>query len=522
MLKAHSRHMRIDHLIADLTASEIDGDTGTDITGIEYDSREVHPGDLFVALTGGYVDGHDFLPAALRAGAVVAVVAESAKHTNTAGFQAIVRVPDTRATLATLATTFYGHPSASMTTIGVTGTDGKTTTSHLIDAMCQANGRRTGLIGTVEVRIGDDIDLHESRQTTPESLLVQRYLAQMRDASVDVATLEATSHGLVLHRLDGCDFDIGVVTNITREHLDFHGTVEQYRAAKGSLLSRVAEARTRGKMGVTVLNADDEGARAVESFADGTSVIRYSLDDTSGAHITALDVNLTPTESRFTLNTPGGDAAVRLHLPGRYNVANALAAASVGHALDFAPQEIATGLESLRFVPGRMETVDAGQPFAVIVDYAHTPEAIRSVVREIRRSHPRRVILVFGSAGERDVEKRAIQGAVAITDADYAVFTSEDPRFEDPERIIRDIADGAVQAGGRAGVDFDCIEDRRDAIATALQKAGPGDIVVLAGKGHERSMIYGGEKRPWHEANVARELLHQMGYGQPSTRSKHE
>jgi UDP-N-acetylmuramoyl-L-alanyl-D-glutamate--2,6-diaminopimelate ligase len=409
-----------------------------------------------------------------------------------------------------------------MITIGVTGTDGKTTTSHLIDTMCQANGRRTGLIGTVEVRIGDDIDLHESRQTTPESLLVQRYLAQMREASVNVATLEATSHGLVLHRLDGCDFDIGVVTNITHEHLDFHGTVERYRAAKGSLLTRVAEARTRGKIGVTVLNADDEGARAVEPFADGTRIIRYSLAGDVDAIVTAQHVRLSSTESHFTLITPTGDAPVRLNLPGRYNVANALAAASVGHALGFAPQEIAIGLESLQFVPGRMEIVDEGQPFAVIVDYAHTPEAIRSVVREIRRSHPHRVILVFGSAGERDIEKRAVQGSVAISDADYAIFTSEDPRFEDPEGVIRDIAEGAIRAGGRPGVDFDCIEDRRDAIATALHKAEPGDIVVLAGKGHERSMIYGAEKRPWHEANVARELLHQMGYGQPSTRSMHE
>jgi UDP-N-acetylmuramoyl-L-alanyl-D-glutamate--2,6-diaminopimelate ligase len=215
------------------------------------------------------------------------------------------------------------------------------------------------------------------------------------------------------------------------------------------------------------------------------------------------------------LVTPIGTAEVRIHLPGSYNIANALAAAATGHALGLQPVEISRGLEALRAVPGRMESVDEGQPFAVIVDYAHSPEAIRSVLSEMRQIAKNRVMVLFGSAGERDVGKRAVQGAIAVTDADFAVFTSEDPRFEDPDAIVDDIAVGAREAGGRAGVDFECIEDRRDAIARILDRAESGDVIVLAGKGHERSMIYGDVKRPWHEANVARELLRAMGYRKP-------
>jgi UDP-N-acetylmuramoyl-L-alanyl-D-glutamate--2,6-diaminopimelate ligase len=224
-----------------------------------------------------------------------------------------------------------------------------------------------------------------------------------------------------------------------------------------------------------------------------------------------------PAGSRFVLETPAGSAAVEIHLPGAYNVANAVAASSAGIALNLPLDVIASGLASLAAVSGRMETVDEGQPFAVIVDYAHTPDAIRSVVREVRSLATGRILVVFGSAGERDLAKRAIQGAVAVTDADYAVFTSEDPRFEDPDAIIADIAAGAVEAGGRRGVDFDCIEDRRRAIATVLERAEPGDVVVLAGKGHERSMIYGSVKRPWNEPVVARELLRQLGYRRQNT-----
>lgn len=504
--------MRLSDLIAGLDDCTVQGDTSVDISGIEFDSRLAGPGILFVAMRGGYTDGHLYVQQARAAGADAAVIESPTSTSMADGFTAVVSTPDSRALLARLATRFYDDPSRAMTVVGVTGTDGKTTTSHFIEAMCRHAGRATGLIGTVAVRIGADTVLHETRQTTPESLHLQRYLAEMRERGVDLAVVEATSHALELHRLDGCEFDIGVITNVTHEHLDFHGTIENYRRAKGGLLRRVAAARTAGKLGIAVINADDEGARSVEPDAAGCVLIRYSTRSSPDAVVSAAQIEPHPAGSRFILRSPDGSYPAAIHLPGAYNVANAVAAAATGVALELPPDTIVAGIGSLTAVPGRMETVDEGQPFAVIVDYAHTPDAIRSVLREARKLAVGRVLVVVGSAGERDRAKRAIQGAVAVTDADFAVFTSEDPRFEDPDAIIADIEAGAVEAGGRRGVDFECIEDRHRAIAVALERAAVGDVVVLAGKGHERSMIYGSEKRPWNESAVARELLRQLGY----------
>ena len=506
----------IDDLVKHVPAARVSGITSTPISGIEYDSRLIQPGFLFTALRGGYADGHDYLHAAQASGAVAALVERGTSGDRLSGFSAVIEVDDTRAALAPVATAFHGFPSRTMTVIGVTGTDGKTTTSHLIEAMCRTNGRSTGMIGTVEVRIGDEAALHDLRQTTPESLVVQRLLSQMRNMAVDTVVLEATSHGLALHRLDGCEFDVGVVTNITHEHLDFHGTVENYRAAKGILFDKVAMARSTGKRGTVVVNVDDEGARSIVPRANGCRVISTSYANAAGAHVTVRDVQSDPNGSSFTLITPYGEAVVRLHLPGRYNIGNALSAAGAGIAIGLTLDQIATGIESLRSVPGRMEAVDQGQPFGVIVDYAHTPEAIRNVLLEARLLATGRVLVLFGSAGERDLEKRAVQGSVAIEHADYSIFTSEDPRFEDPDRIIADIVLGAEQAGGTRGVDFECIEDRREAVAAILRAAEPGDVVVLAGKGHERSIIYGADKRPWDESEVARELLRDLGWNHDS------
>ena len=332
----------------------------------------------------------------------------------------------------------------------------------------------------------------------------------MRDAGVEVAVLEATSHGLALHRLDEVLFDVGVVTNVTHEHLDFHGDLEHYRAAKGSLLNRVAAARGKGKLGVAVLNQDDPGARALEPYGDGCRILRYGL--ASAADLSATNVRNVPGGMAFEMQTPHGSAQVELHLRGRYNVANALAAAGSGLALGLEPVAIAAGLAALDAVPGRLEPVDEGQPFTVLVDYAHTPDALRNVLTEARGLTDGRLLTLFGSAGERDVAKRAVQGAVALKLANFAVFTSEDPRFEDADAIIDDIARGAQEAGGQPGVHFVCIEDRRAAISEVLSRARSGDVVVLAGKGHEHSMIYGAERRPWSDVDVARAALRQMGY----------
>ena len=498
-------------LLTGIPITRLAGDLTVPITRICYDSRLAGPQSLFVALRGSYTDGHHYLAEARARGATAGLV--ESWEPEVACFPAVAQVPDTRAALAPLAARFFGYPGASLKIVGVTGTDGKTTTGYLIEVMLRASGYRTGMLGTIAIRLGDQVIEHDSRQTTPESLEVQRLLADMRSARVDWAVLEATSHGLVLPRLDCCPFDIGVVTNITQEHLEFHGTIEAYRQAKARLLERVDAAANRpGPHGV-VLNADDEGARSIASAAGSAPVIWFSSRG-ADADLTATDIEIAGDGTRFRLETPTGAADVHLSLIGQFNVDNALAAAGVGHLIGLSPAEIAAGLGSLDGVPGRLRRVVAGQPFEVIVDYAHTPESLEKTLRLVRGLVSGRVIAVFGSAGERDRVKRPLQGRVGARFADIAIFTSEDPRCEDPEAIIAEIAAGAKAAGAVGGSDYLCIEDRRAAIRAAIERARPGDAVVLAGKGHERCMIYGVERRPWNEAGEAMSALREIGYGQ--------
>jgi UDP-N-acetylmuramoyl-L-alanyl-D-glutamate--2,6-diaminopimelate ligase len=494
----NSRASTVHELAEALPGARLIGSGTSVVSGIVYDSRLVQPGVLFAALRGADVDGHQFIRDAEQRGAA-ALLVELPVETVLPQIQ----VADSRAALATVAAEYYGHPSAHLSVIGITGTDGKTTTSYLVDHILRSAGLRTGMVGTVAIRIDDREELHPSRQTTPESSEIQSYLRQMVDASLRWAILEATSHGLAMHRLDQVRFDIGAVTNITREHLDFHGSIDNYRRTKATLLERVA-----ANSGVAVVNADDPGSRAVEHFATGATIIRYSATG-ANADLRALDVRTGGAGSTFLLDAGArGRAACTLPLIGEFNVANALCAAGIALGAGIQLDAIAAALTTAPPVPGRMARVDAGQPFGVVVDYAHTPDALEKVLTLLRELHPSgRVIAVFGSAGERDVEKRPLQGAIAARLADVTVITSEDPRFEDADVIIGQIAAGAQKAGAEAGRSLFCRTDRRDAIRLALDLARPGDCVLLAGKGHERSIIWGREKRPWDEVAVAREFL---------------
>jgi UDP-N-acetylmuramoyl-L-alanyl-D-glutamate--2,6-diaminopimelate ligase len=482
--------------LAAAVGGELLGEGAVHVSGIEYDSRLIGPGDLFACLRGGYADGHAFAGEAVRRGAAALLVEEPQPVAVPQ-----VRVANSRAALAGVSAAFFDHPSTELTAIGITGTDGKTTTSYIVEHLLRSAGRRTGMIGTVSVRIGEEVVDHEARQTTPESLEIQRHLRRMVDAGVTHAVLEATSHGLDLHRLDHVAFDIGAVTNITQEHLEHHGTVEAYRAAKAILFRRVA---ARG--GVAVVNLDDEGARAMIPASEGAGLLTYSAS--GDADLAARDVRMQAGVTHFGLLMGGEEAPVTLPLIGAFNVSNALCAAAIASACGLAVEEIASGLGSVPQVPGRMQSVAAGQPFSVVVDYAHTPESIGKMLELLRSLAPEgRLIVVFGSAGERDVPKRALQGAVAARLADFAVFTTEDPRFEDENRILAQIAEGAIAQGWREGERFWRIPDRREAIRHALRLARSGDVVLLAGKGHERSIIVRDEKQPWDEAAVAREEL---------------
>lgn len=489
-------------LAAPITSKTLFGDPRTMVSGIQFDSRLVTNGDLFAALSGADFDGHAFSSRAIEAGAT-ALLVERLIETDTAQLM----VPDSRAALATVAATFHNHPSRDLACIGITGTDGKTTTCAIVDTIFRHAGIRTGAIGTVGIRIGDGRSLTLPHQTTPESSLVQRYLREMVDAGVRIAVIEATSHGLAMHRLDGTRFTIGGVTNITREHLEYHGTIEAYRRAKAVLLERVA-----AEKGVVVLNADDPGAMSIREFAAGAEVVTYAIAATD-ARIRATDVVVSNDGSTFTLEVDGISEHVRIPSIGGFNVANTLCAIGVAQAAGVTLETCIAAVAEATGAAGRMQPIACGQPFTVIVDYAHTPESIEKVLTLLRAVVSReRLIIVTGSAGERDPGKRPLQGMICARLATFSIFTNEDPRNEDPERILADIATGALETGGIEGETFVRIVDRREAISRAFAIARPGDCVLLAGKGHEQSIIVGYEHRPWDETEIARRLLAERGF----------
>ncbi len=484
----------------------ITGDPSARFTDIVYDSRDVTPGALFAALRGADHDGHAFIADAARHGAVAAVV-EHTWDDRAATDLPLIRVADTRAALAPVSAAFFRHPSRELRVVGITGTDGKTTTSYIVDHLLTTAGHTTGMAGTVAVRIAGVEDRHALRQTTQESVENQRLLRRMVDAGCDVAILEATSQGLDLHRLDEIDFTVGAVTNITHEHLEHHRTIEAYWRAKAILFERL------GPGGTAVVNLDDPGARSVLPYVAPANLIRYSRGSAIEADLRVDHVRFGDNGSRFDLHWQGETVQIALPLVGGFNVDNALCAAGIALGLGVPLTTVAGGLATAPAPPGRMVSIDEGQPFGVVVDYAHTPESLTKVLLLLRSLRPTgRLIVVFGSAGDRDPTKRPIQGEAAGRHADHVIVTNEDPRTEDPVVILDEIAAGARRAGRRDGTDLDLIANRRAAIARAIAVARPGDTILLAGKGHEGSIIVGHDKLPWDEERVAREELRAAGF----------
>jgi len=499
-------------LLRELTGGAlIRGDAAVVVDAIEHDSRRASPGTLFVAVPGFTVDGHTFLRQVTSAGATALLVQRDREaYWGDLSGPAVIAVPDTRVALAEAAAWFYGHPGREMTVIGVTGTDGKTTTTHLATSVLEAAGAKVGRLGTVDTYMPGDKGSVEGRMTTPEAPEVQRLLRRMADAHCDYAIVESTSHGLALHRLDHVEYDIAAFTNVTGDHLDFHKTFEAYREAKGMLFSALDEASLKQRAKVAVLNADDPSAGFMASRTKA-SAMRYGID-ARDADVVARNAVLRADGTDFRLVTRAGEAQVTLKLPALFNVANALAAASIGLAAGLDVATVARGLSANAGVPGRMERIVAGQPFDVIVDYAHTGDAVRKVLAVLRSVCKGKLIIVAGAAGERDPGRRFGVGRSAAEGADFAVFTSEDPRGEDPRAIVREIGRHAEGAGRVVGRDFLEIEDRREAIAEALKRAGAGDLVVICGKGHEKSIVYGHESRPWDDREVTREELGKLGH----------
>jgi UDP-N-acetylmuramoyl-L-alanyl-D-glutamate--2,6-diaminopimelate ligase len=505
--------MQLSSLTAALPATL--GQIGGDVTvhGVVADSRQVQPGDLFVAIDGITVDSHRFIAQAVNEGAVAVVGDHPPQDLVNPPWGAFtyVRVPDSREALGWLCAAWHDFPARKMRVVGVTGTDGKTTTVNLIYAILRTAGIDAGMISTVSARIGEqdaDTGLHT---TTPDPPDVQRYLTRMVEAGTTHAVLEVTSHGLAQHRVAGCDFDVAVVTNITHEHLDFHGTIDAYQQAKTRLFEDLAYAFHKPGMPKTaVLNRDDDSYRYLSPLAADRQ-ITYALSNP--ADVTAHDVHFASDRTRFTLHTPDGEARVETPLVGAYNVSNALAAAAAGVALELPLETIAEGLMALQSVPGRMERIDAGQDFLAIVDFAHTPNALQQALttathmaRTMQGKHGR-VIVVFGCAGLRDREKRVLMGRIAGELADLVVITAEDPRTESLEEILAESAAAATAAGKREGVNLWRMPDRGEAIRLACQMARSCDVVIACGKGHEQSMCFGTIEYPWDDREAMRRAL---------------
>ena len=477
-----------------------------DVAAIAHDSRVVTPGALFVAVPGRLADGHDHAAAAVAAGAV-AVVAEHEPVPAIPATVPLVLVADSRLALSALADAREGHPSRAMTVAGVTGTDGKTTTATMLWAAWRGAGIHAGLVSTVDFRDGDEVVPNTTRLTTMEAVDTHRRLAALRDSGCTHVVLETSSHALAMHRADHVAYRVAVYTRITSEHLDVHGTREAYLAAKARLLGLVG---TRPD-GVAVLDRDDDFGYPRLAAMPVATRLTYSVAG-AAADLVAEDLAAGPGGTRFRARTPWGDADVHLQLAGRFNAGNALAAIAAACASGARLEEAAAGIASLERVHGRMERVDAGQPFAVVVDYAHTAEALATVLRELRAATECRLWVVFGSAGERDVEKRAVMGEVAGRLADRIVVTDEDPRGEDPVAICEAIASGAVRGGARRGETLHVVPDRAEAIALAVDGAEPGDTVLFAGKGHESSIVQATGPVPWDErAAVAAALRRRFG-----------
>jgi UDP-N-acetylmuramoyl-L-alanyl-D-glutamate--2,6-diaminopimelate ligase len=500
-----------------------------DITSIEHDSRQVKPGTLFVARRGGTVDGHHFIAEAVSKGAAAVVVEKEIReikgNEETRAFPSfpsfpVIQVPDSAEALAWLCAAFHKFPARKMVMIGVTGTDGKTTTSNLIHSILLAAGFKAGLISTVNAVIGDQVLDTGLHTTTPDAPEVQRYLAQMAAAGMTHCVLETTSHGLAQHRVTACDFDVAVVTNITHEHLDFHGTLDNYRAAKAKLFEGLAAAhRKPGVEKLAVLNADDE---SFEYLRQRLNVAYASYGLGESAEVRATNVAYAPDGATFVVelklpDVDGGQTTIRSRpsfavetaLLGKYNVSNCLAAITVGlKALGLPQQTVRRGIASLAGVPGRMERIDLGQDFTAIVDFAHTPNALKRALETARQMSERgRVIVVFGSAGLRDVAKRRWMGEVAAELADFTIITAEDPRTESLTAIMAESAEGARSKGGEEGKSFWRIADRGEAITFAVSLAQAHDVVIACGKAHEQSMCFGVTEYPWDDRVAMRAAL---------------
>lgn len=463
-----------------------------EILSIENDNRKVKKGSLFICIKGYTVDGHDFAQKAYEAGAS-AILAE---RELTLPIPVIV-VKDTKKASSILADRFYEHPTQKLKLIGITGTNGKTTTSHLIEAILQEANKRTGIIGTMYTKILDTIQ--ETKNTTPEAVTLQKVFHQMVSEKVDTAVMEVSSHALAEGRVFGCDYDIAVFTNLTQDHLDYHKTMDEYKRAKSLLFTRLGNTYSNEKPKYAILNKDDLVSEEFERLT-AAIVLTYGIDQ--DADIMAKQIKITAAGTTFKLHTPVGNYPVTLKLVGKFNVYNALASVAAGIACNIPLEVIIRALENVSGVSGRFEAVNAGQSFSVIVDYSHTPDSLENALQTVKEFAEKDIYVVVGCGGDRDKKKRPLMAEIACNEATFPIFTSDNPRSEEPLSILKDMEEGV-----KGNSKYKIIADRKEAIFYAIQQAKEKDVILIAGKGHETYQIVGNNVFDFDDRLVAKEAI---------------
>ena len=481
--------MKLSEVLKGIEEIEVRGDLEIDVPSIAYDSRKVENGGTFVAIVGFKMDGHNYIESAIQSGAKIIAMQEGAYD---AGMIpegiTVVFSKDTRKFLPMVACNFYGNPTRELKVVGVTGTKGKTTTTYMIKSILEHAGKKVGLIGTIANYVGDKC--YESERTSPESLDLQRMFREMVNNKCDVAVMEVSSHSLALDRVWGIDFDIGVFTNLTQDHLDFHKTFDNYLAAKAKLFTMCKEG---------FVNCDDMYAKKLMDMAT-CPITTYGIDN--NPFVSARDIIITNSYSDFKMPFNKVIQRIKVDIPGRFTVYNALAAICVSIRLGAGVEDVLAGLENVK-VPGRSEVVPTTRNFTVIVDYAHTPDSLENILKASKVYTKGKIICVFGCGGDRDTAKRPMMGEIAGKLAGYTVITSDNPRSEKPEEIIRQIEEGMKKTNGK----YKVIVDRKKAIEHALRKAEKGDLILIAGKGHETYQEINGEKHHFDDREVVKELV---------------
>lgn len=481
-------------LIKSINCINIKGNLNIEIGGIAYDSRTVSKNYLFVCMDGHITDGHYYVNEAIEQGAAAIIVEKPI----TIDIVTIIQVKSARDILPIISSRFYNKPTNMLKLIGVTGTNGKTTTTYLVKSILESWGKKVGLLGTIAIEIGEKIV--NSQRTTPESLDLQRIFHEMVSIGIDYCIMEVSSHSLALRRVEECNFYIGAFTNLSPEHLDFHRDMEDYRKTKEKLFYMTKQAN--------IINKDDnEGRKIIGNISNiKTPLLTFGIDQ--NAHIKAKNINISSEGIYFDLVTPKYTIPVTGNIPGMFSVYNCLTAASIAYAENVDGHVICRGIENFHSVLGRMEKLDINTPYKIIIDYAHTPDGLGNVLKTIRAYAKKRIITVFGCGGDRDNKKRPVMGKIAGTFSDYCILTSDNPRTENPYDIIGQIEKGMIETG----CDYICIENRKEAINEAMKKAQADDIILLAGKGHERYQELSGRTIDFDEREIVRNiLLHKEG-----------